>query len=131
MFNIEDSKRATNSVVRLISQILPKDAYNYFLPYSGRSIEIVSKNEYDDTRLYIRIIYIGGTRYGVDLSNINLATGMRHRGYFTQIVNKLKTSRSICEIWVSSVLTDEMHQACRKLGFKVADEIQGYKYIIR
>lgn len=130
MFSVEECKKASNSVVRLISEILTKSTFNFYLPYNGRSIEIVSKDPNNDTRLYIRIVYIG-RGFAVDLSNISFDKSMQHKGYFTAIVNKLKKSRSICEIWVSSVLTPEMHSACKKLNFTVSNDISGYKYIIR
>ena len=127
--NIINYKKATDSLIRIISKSLDKEHYKYNILYSGRSLEIVSKSTSEYTRLYIRITYIGDG-FAVDISSIEFDDSLRHKGLFTKIVTDLKRSRTIRELWVSSILTPEMWAACKKLGFRQAPEICGCKMTI-
>lgn len=131
-----------NYLINKISKYLPKRDYAYMPVYGGRSLEIVSKaslkedyqgDRIDETRFYIRIVLLGANRYAVDMSNITLDPSKRGKGLFRTIITDLKNSRKpgVCEIWVSSVLTSEMHRACRALGMDRCESISGYKYIIK
>lgn len=120
-------RKASDSVIRIISKILPKSKYKYIDSYNGRSITIRPKlDENDETYLYIRITY---TERGfiADMTNIVLDISIQHKGIFSMIVKELQKSRSINGIWVSSVITDEMHNACRKLGMHYTERISGYE----
>lgn len=120
--------KANRSIIRCIEKVLPRSKYEYRVIYYGRSIEVLSKNRLEDTRLYIRVVNLGN-RIAVDLSNMDFDPKIQHKGKFTCIVDGLKHSRSVKEIWVNSVLTTEMHNACRKCGMTYAEELMGYKYV--
>lgn len=122
--------KASDSIIRAIKQILGNEHYVYQKVYSGKSILITSKYPENETRIYIRVVY---TDYGfaADISNITLNPDIQHKGIFTSIVNKLKNSKSINQIWVSSVLTPAMHKACKKLHMRYDESIQGYKLFLR
>lgn len=122
--------RPCNAAIRAISNVLPKSKYEYRIVYSGKSIEILSKSDIEDTRIYIRVVTLTNG-YAIDLANIDLDPSIQHKGVFTSIVNNLKKSRILTEIWVSSVLTPEMHNACKKLGMTPDSVIMGYKTLIR
>lgn len=113
-----------------ISRVLSRRKYKYLICYSGKSIEITSKSETEYTRLYCRVIN-AVDHFELDISNIELDESIRHRGIFTAIVNEFRNSYKIKYIIVSSVLTEEMHSACRKLGMQVDRSIQGYRLKIR
>lgn len=113
-----------------ISRVLSKRKYRYLICYSGKSIEITSKSEAEYTRIYCRVIN-AEDHFELDISNIELDKSIRHKGIFTAIVNEFRNSYKIKQITVSSVLTEEMHSACRKLGMQVDERIQGYRLKIR
>lgn len=117
-------------VARKIKKILKPSEYTYNIVYSGKSIEITSKDEMSSTRLYIRILDKCG-EYTVDFSNILIDESIRHTGIFTALINEFKGSRKIYALEVSSVLTNEMAMACKKLGMRYVESIMGYRYVLR
>lgn len=125
-----DHRKICELVIRTISKTLPKSRYSYMQVYNGKSIEILSKDESEYTRIYLRVIYINN-RFALDIANISLDERIQRHGIFTKIVSDLKRSRSLSEIWVSSVLTPEMHSACKKNNMIYSEPIEGYKFIIR
>ena len=125
----DEYEKACNSAIRQISKVLPKKNYRYYIPYRARAIEITSNDSSEETRVYLRIVLTNGG-CAVDISNIDLDEKIRHKGIFTSMINELKKSKSLKEIWVSSVLTDEMHLACKKLNMQYNENIMGYKIIL-
>lgn len=127
---VDRFRKASESIVRLISRVLSKEHYTYDLPYSGKSIVIMDKQPVcGGTRIYIRTTY---TENGfiADISSIELDEPIRNKGIFTKIIEELKKSRSIYGIWVSNVITDEMQNACIKLGMQANNRISGYELIL-
>lgn len=124
--SIERYRKASESIIRLMSKVLPKEHNEFRVQYSGRSVIVNGKDTC--TYIYIRVTY---TDHGfiADIANIDLDESIQHKGIFTSIINELSKSRSISGIWVSSVLTEEMHNACKKLNMQVNKRINGYELL--
>lgn len=117
-------------LITKIEKYLPKRHYSYYVVYSGKSLEVTSKDVENSTRLYIRIITLGNNAYAVDMSNISLDPNMQHRGLFTNLMTDLMRTKKepLKELWVSSVMTPQMHNACKKLRMNYCKDIGGYKW---
>ncbi len=128
MISIDMYKETCQNVIDILRDILPGDTYEYNPVYSYRSLEVISTEISNMTRIYFRIVHtLNGM--AVDVSNIDLDPSIQRQGIFTSFVSKALECENIDEIWVSSVLTPEMNAACKKLNMTVCEEICGYKII--
>ena len=106
--------REVLSLIGDLKEVLGDNHFTFNTPYTY-TIEVCGVD--NSSRIWIRL---GTGRYGIifDISTIELDRSLRHKGVFSKLVKKIIKNRYVESIRVTSVCTDEMHMACRKLNME-------------
>lgn len=118
---------AIDSILNILKSSFREPRHVVRMPYSN-AIEVLSTRDTEDTRIWIRLSFIGNTDgMVVDISNIQLDSSIRGKGRFKRLVTSLIRSDYVECVRVSSVMTDIMHKACQGLHMKYKPNISGYE----
>ncbi|MBO5389032.1 MAG: hypothetical protein J6A59_13065 [Lachnospiraceae bacterium] len=118
--------RADIDLAREIERLIVNNLWGEFesyICYGGNALNIYNES---GTRLYIRLIYEDKDKVAVDLANINIEETERRKGNLTKLINSLKGNKYISKIVISSVLSNEMHQFCKKNCMKYNKQLETY-----
>lgn len=99
------------------------DGFESYICYGGNALNIYNDS---GTRLYIRLFYEGSGKVIVDLANINIEEAKRRKGNLTNLISSLIKNKNISKIVISSVITNEMHQFCKKHNMKYDKHLETY-----
>lgn len=82
----------------------------------------------DGLYVWVRLRWLDDIgKVDVDISNISLPKRFQRQGIFTNIMRGLEEDVWVRRIYVSGVVTPEMHKACRK--FKMKYDRDSYTYM--
>lgn len=122
--------RITGVLIKSLHDVFNMEDYSIESSYYGKSINITGIET--DTYVYLRVYHrrdvddIRKLTVDIDISSINLDESIQRRGYFTALITRLKSLEFVNNIIVSSVLTDEMRNACIKNNLIENSMYNGY-----
>ena len=120
-----------NKVMETLAEYIKLDLrskdFQVSFPYQT-TIEVVGIS--NDSIIWIRVLQ-SNAGVIVDISNIAFDSRFRRHGLFTGLINQLMTNKNIAEIRVTSVSTEPMHLACKKLNMSYDDISMSYSLVVK
>lgn len=127
--DVDDIMNVSGSIRESIVDILTKHGIpvESDLVYSGMAIRVNNLEVYIWIRVHKKYMADG---YIVDVSNVTLPEGKRRQGIFTEMIESIKSNEAVEELWVTSVISEDMMAWCKKHKMQAHNTLD-YSYMLR
>lgn len=120
---IDKLNKATEETADAIRNVIGTEKFVCRVGSFGRSVIIEGTD--NETNIYIRTCILAG-KVVANFSNVYVDPSLQRTGILDSIVEQLKNLPCIQAIVVSSVISDSMHNFCKKHNFVEYPQLEWY-----